>query len=58
MSAVVRWIDTQEQEEVFTALDAAGDEAAATAFQASSLRDDRKACGGNKRGQEQEERGH
>ena len=42
---VVRWIDTQEQEEVFTALDAAGDEAAITAFQASSLRDDRTRSG-------------
>jgi type IV secretory pathway TraG/TraD family ATPase VirD4 len=42
---VVRWIDTQEEEEVFTALDAAGDEAATTAFQASSLRDDRTRSG-------------
>ena len=45
MADVVRWIDAQEQEEVFAALDAAGDEAAVTAFQASSLRDDRTRSG-------------
>jgi type IV secretion system protein VirD4 len=45
MADVVRWIDAQEQEEVFAALDAVGDEAAITAFQASSLRDDRTRSG-------------
>ena len=41
MADVVRWVDSQEQEEVFDALDAADESAASTAFQASTLRDDR-----------------
>jgi type IV secretion system protein VirD4 len=45
MADVVRWIDAQEQDDVFAALDVAGDEAAITAFQASSLRDDRTRSG-------------
>lgn len=45
MADVVRWVDSQEQEEVFDALDTADDSAAVTAFQASSLRDDRTRSG-------------
>jgi type IV secretion system protein VirD4 len=45
MADVVRWIDTQEQEEVFAALDETGEDAAVTAFQASSQRDERTRSG-------------
>jgi type IV secretion system protein VirD4 len=45
MADVVRWVDSQEHEEVFDSLDAAGEPAAVTAFQASSLRDDRTRSG-------------
>lgn len=45
MADVVRWIDVQEQEEVFAALDQTGEEAAITAFQASSQRDERTRSG-------------
>ncbi len=45
MADVVRWVDSQAQEEVFEALELAGDEAALTAFQASTLRDDRTRSG-------------
>lgn len=45
MADVVRWVDSQEQEEVFDALDLAAEPAALTAFQASSLRDDRTRSG-------------
>jgi type IV secretion system protein VirD4 len=45
MADVVRWIDAQEQEEIFAALDEAGEDAAVTAFQASSQRDERTRSG-------------
>jgi type IV secretion system protein VirD4 len=45
MADVVRWVDSQEQEEIFDALDTADDAAAVTAFQASALRDDRTRSG-------------
>jgi type IV secretion system protein VirD4 len=45
MADVVRWIDAQEQEEIFSALDETGEEAAVTAFQASSQRDERTRSG-------------
>ena len=45
MADVVRWVDSQEQEEIFDALDSADEPAAVTAFQASSLRDDRTRSG-------------
>lgn len=45
MADVVRWVDTQSQENVFDALEASEEEAAVTAFQASSLRDDRTRSG-------------
>lgn len=45
MADIVRWVDSQAQEEVFDALDEANEEAAVTAFQASTLRDDRTRSG-------------
>lgn len=45
MADVVRWIDAQEQEEIFAALDETGEDAAITAFQASSQRDERTRSG-------------
>lgn len=45
MADVVRWIDAQEQEEIFAALDETGEDAAVTAFQASSQRDERTRSG-------------
>jgi len=45
MADVVRWVDSQMQEEVFEALETANEPAAITAFQASSLRDDRTRSG-------------
>jgi len=45
MADVVRWIDAQEQEEIFSALDETGEDAAVTAFQASSQRDERTRSG-------------
>lgn len=45
MADVVRWVDSQAQEEVFEALDTANEAAAVTAFQASALRDDRTRSG-------------
>jgi type IV secretion system protein VirD4 len=45
MADVVRWVDSQMQEEVFEALETLNEPAAITAFQASSLRDDRTRSG-------------
>jgi type IV secretion system protein VirD4 len=45
MADVVRWVDSHAHEEVFDALDAMDEPAAATAFQASSLRDERTRSG-------------
>jgi type IV secretion system protein VirD4 len=45
MADVVRWVDSQEQEEVFDALDTTNEPPALTAFQASSLRDERTRSG-------------
>ena len=45
MADVVRWVDAQEQEEIFVALDETGEDAAVTAFQASSQRDERTRSG-------------
>ena len=45
MADVVRWVDSQMQEEVFEALETVNEPAAITAFQASSLRDDRTRSG-------------
>ena len=45
MADVVRWVDTQEQEEVRWGLERAGDDAALTAFDASCLREDRTRSG-------------
>ncbi len=45
MADVVRWIDSQEHEEILAALDETGEDAAVTAFQASSLRDERTRSG-------------
>lgn len=41
MADVVRWVDTQEEEQVKWGLELAGDPAAATAFSASTMRDER-----------------
>jgi type IV secretion system protein VirD4 len=45
MADVVRWVDSQELEEVYDALETADEGAALTAFQASALRDDRTRSG-------------
>jgi type IV secretion system protein VirD4 len=45
MAEVLRWVDTQAEEEVFDALELADEPAATTAFQASALRDDRTRSG-------------
>jgi type IV secretion system protein VirD4 len=41
MADIVRWVDTQEEEQVRWGLELAGDEAAMAAFTASTLRDER-----------------
>jgi type IV secretion system protein VirD4 len=41
MADVVRWVDTQEEEQVRWGLELAGDQAAMSAFTASTLRDER-----------------
>ena len=41
MADVVRWVDTQEEEQVRWGLELAGDDAAATAFSATTMRDER-----------------
>src|SRR5581483_7075305 len=45
MADVVRWIDSQDADELWDALAAAGEHAAETAFHASTLRDDRTRSG-------------
>jgi type IV secretion system protein VirD4 len=45
MAEVVRWVDSQPQEEIFDALAETDEPAAVTAFQASALRDDRTRSG-------------
>ena len=41
MADVVRWVDTQEEEQVRWGLELAGDDAATTAFSATTMRDER-----------------
>jgi len=45
MADVVRWVDAQSHEDIFEALEETGVDAAATAFQATRLRDDRTRSG-------------